>query len=521
MHNFRKSLHLTDKLGKFDPDSGRNGPAPVNDAMITFIVSIILLVAGYFLYGKLVSRYLDVDPSRKTPAYELQDGVDFTPLPTWKVFVIQFLNIAGLGPIFGAVTGAAFGPAAYIWIVVGCIFMGAVHDFFAGMMSIRNGGVNMPDLTSKYLGKGMKGVMNFVVAFLLLAVGVSFVIGPSGLMENLTGWDKEIWLYIIFGYYILATLLPVDKIIGSIYPFMGAILLFMAFGVGVMLIVGEINGTHQMIELTPSVLKNWHFAPEKNLIFPMMFIVISCGAISGFHATQSPMMARCLKNEKYARPVFYGAMIAEGVVAMIWATAAIAYCGGPEGLNNAMTSVGTEINGVIVKNAQAADLVDMICKSWLGKVGAVIAILGVVICPITSGDTAFRSLRLSVADFLKYDQKPVVKRLMVSLPIFVIAFFFCKVDFSTAWSYLGIANQTLAALVMWTGAAYLINKGKPHWMCSIPAAFLTFICVCFILVAPLGFGLAPIVGYIAGPIVALAVFVFCIIKGAKRDISSL
>lgn len=483
--------------------------------MITFITAILLLVIGYFVYGKIVERYLDVDPSRKTPAYEKADGVDFTPLPTWKVFVIQFLNIAGLGPIFGAVTGAAFGPAAYLWIVIGCIFMGAVHDFFAGMMSINNGGVNMPDIAAKYLGKGMKGVMNFVVVFLLMAVGVSFVIGPSGLMQNLTGIDKEIWLYVIFGYYIIATILPVDKIIGSIYPFMGAVLLFMAFGVGVMLIVGDLNGSHQMVELTPAMLKNWHFNPEANLLIPMMFIVISCGAISGFHATQSPMMARCLKNEKYARPVFYGAMIAEGVVAMIWATAAIAYCGGPEGLNNAMTSVGTEINGVIVKNAQAADLVDLICKSWLGKVGAVIAILGVVICPITSGDTAFRSLRLSLGDMLKYDQKPVMKRLLICLPIFIAAFFFCKVDFSTAWSYLGIANQTLAALVLWTGAAYLIVKGKPHWMCSVPATFLTFICVCFLMISPLGLHLDPVVGYVAGGVVALAAFIFCIVRSRR------
>lgn len=483
--------------------------------MITFLLSILLLVAGYFVYGKIVEKYLDVDPSRQTPAYAKADGVDFQPMSTWKVFVIQFLNIAGLGPIFGAVSGAAFGPAAYIWIVVGCIFMGAVHDFFAGMMSIHTGGMNMPEVTAKYLGKRMKGFMNFVVAFLLMAVGVSFVIGPAGLMQNLTSIDKEIWLYIIFGYYILATLLPVDKIIGSIYPFMGAILLFMAFGVGIMLIVGDINGTHEIMELTPAVLKNWHSNPEQNMIFPMMFIVISCGAISGFHATQSPMMARCLKNEKHARPVFYGAMIAEGIVAMIWATAAISYFGGPDGLNAAMSDTGTMVNGVLVKNAQAADIVDMICKSWLGKVGAVIAILGVVICPITSGDTAFRSLRLSVADFLKYDQKPIVKRLIVCLPIFVAAFFFCKVDFSTAWSYLGIANQILASLVLWTGAAYLINKGRAHWMCSIPATFLTFICVCFLMVAPLGFGLAPLVGYIAGAAVAIPAFIFCVVKGRR------
>ena len=357
--------------------------------------------------------------------------------------------------------------------------------------------------------------MNFVVAFLLMAVGVSFVIGPAGLMQNLTSVDKEIWLYIIFGYYLLATLLPVDKIIRSVYPFMGAILLFMAFGVGIMLIVGDINGTHQMMELTPAVLKNWHFNPEQNVLIPMMFIVISCGAISGFHATQSPMMARCLKNEKHARPVFYGAMIAEGIVAMIWATAAITYFGGPEGLNAAMTDTGTMVNGVLVKNAQAADIVDMICKSWLGKVGAVVAILGVVICPVTSGDTAFRSLRLSVADFLKFDQKPIARRLIVSLPIFVVAFFFCKVDFSTAWSYLGIANQILASIVLWTGAAYLISKGRAHWMCSIPATFLTFVCVSFLVIAPLGLGLAPVVGYIAGAAVAIPVFIFCVIKGRR------
>ena len=483
--------------------------------MITFIISILLLIAGYFLYGKVVERYLDMDPARKTPAYEKTDGVDFSPMPTWKVFVIQFLNIAGLGPIFGAVTGAAYGPAAYIWIVVGCIFMGAVHDFFAGMMSVHGGGVNMPDITSKYLGNKMKGVMNFVVAFLLMAVGVSFVIGPSGLMQNLTGLDKEIWLYVIFGYYIIATLLPVDKIIGNIYPFMGAVLLFMALGVGVMMIAGDIAGVHKMVELTPSDLKNWHSDPGANILIPMMFIVISCGAISGFHATQAPMMARCLKNEKYARPVFYGAMIAEGIVAMIWATAAMAYCGGPEGLNNAMTSVGTEINGEIIRNAQAADLVDIICKSWLGKVGAVIAILGVVICPITSGDTAFRSLRLSIADMFKYDQKPIAKRLAVCIPIFVVAFFFCKVDFSTAWSYLGIANQCLAMLVMWTGAAYLIAKGKPHWMCSLPATFLTFICISFIIISPLGFHLKPVIGYVVGIVCALSAFVFCLTKARR------
>jgi carbon starvation protein CstA len=287
-----------------------------------------------------------------------------------------------------------------------------------------------------------------------------------------------------------------------------------------MLVAGHFTGAHQMQEISLSSLRNWHSDPQHNVIFPMMFIVISCGAISGFHATQSPMMARCLKNERHARPVFYGAMIAEGIVAMIWATAAITYFGGPEGLNAAMSETGTVVNGVLVKNAEAADIVDMICRSWLGKVGAVIAILGVVICPITSGDTAFRSLRLSLADLLKYDQKPVAKRLVVCLPVFVAAFFFCKVDFSTAWSYLGIANQILATIVLWTGAAYLIQKGRAHWMCSLPATFLTFICVSFLVVAPLGLGLAPVVGYIAGGAVALPLFAFYIVR-ARRYTSSL
>ena len=482
--------------------------------MITFIASILLLVAGYFIYGKVVERFLGVDPSRKTPAYEKTDGVDYTPLPTWKVFVIQFLNIAGLGPIFGAIMGAAYGPAAYLWIVIGCIFMGAVHDFFAGMMSIRNGGLNMPDITGKYLGRGMKGVMNFVVAFLLMAVGVSFVTGPADLLQSLTSVDKEVWLYIVFAYYILATLLPVDKIIGSIYPFMGAALLFMAFGVGAMLIVGGINGSVVLTELTPATLKNWHFDPQSNLLIPMLFIVISCGAISGFHSTQSPMMARCLKSEKHARPVFYGAMIAEGIVAMIWATAAMAYFGGPEGLNNAM-SEGVEVNGVLTRITPAI-AVDMICKSWLGKLGAVIAIIGVIICPITSGDTAFRSLRLTLADLFKADQKPIAKRLAVSLPIFALAFFCCKMDFSTIWKYVGIGNQLLATLVLWTGAAYLINARKSHWMCSLPATFLTFVCVSYLIVAPNkngGLALDPMVGDISGIVVALSLLIFCIVKG--------
>ena len=485
--------------------------------MITFLLSIFALIAGYVVYGKIVERFIGVEPDRKTPAYELQDGIDFMPMPTWKVFVIQFLNIAGLGPIFGAIMGAAYGPAAYIWIVLGCIFIGAVHDFFAGMMSIRDSGVNMPDITGRYLGRVMRGVMNVVVAFLLLAVGVSFVTGPSDLIASLTGVNKEIWLYVIFAYYLLATLLPIDKIIGTIYPYMGAALLFMALGVGLMLIIGDISGMHKMIELIPENLKNWHFDPDNNIIIPMLFIVVSCGAVSGFHSTQSPLMARCLKNEKYARPVFYGAMIAEGVVAMIWATAAMTYFGGPEGLNNAM-SEGIMIDGVLTKVTPAI-AVDMICRSWLGRVGAVIAVIGVVVCPITSGDTAFRSLRLTIADFFKTDQKFISKRLIISIPVFVLAFFCCKMDFSTLWNYVGIGNQLLATIVLWTSAAYLISRGKPHWICSLPATFLTFVCTSYFLMAPYkagGLHMMPFVGYIAGIAISLSLLILCIIKSRKQ-----
>ena len=485
--------------------------------MITFVLSIFLLLAGYFVYGKFVERFLGADPARRTPAYELQDGVDFQPMATWKVFVIQFLNIAGLGPIFGAVMGAAYGPASYIWIVLGCIFMGAVHDFFAGMMSLRSGGANMPGITGKYLGNSMKVVMNVVVAFLLLAVGVSFVTGPADLIASLTGVNKEVWLYVIFAYYLLATMLPIDKIIGNVYPFMGAALLFMALGVGVMLIVGDLNGAHEMMELTPATLKNWHSDPQNNILVPMLFIVVSCGAISGFHSTQSPLMSRCLKNEKYARPVFYGAMIAEGIVAMIWATAAMAYFGGPEGLNNAMTE-GIMVDGVLTKITPAI-AVDLICKSWLGKVGAVIAVIGVVVCPITSGDTAFRSLRLTIADFLKTDQKPVMKRFLICIPIFALAFFCCKMDFSTVWKYVGIFNQVLATLVLWTSAAYLVDRKKPHWMCSVPAAFLTFVCVSYFVMAPHSTGglhLAPILGYIVGIAAALSLLVLFLVRSKRR-----
>lgn len=484
--------------------------------MITFLVCIAALVAGFFIYGRFVDRFFGSDPSRKTPAETMADGVDYIKLPTWKVFIIQFLNIAGLGPIFGAILGAAYGPVAYLWIVAGCIFMGAVHDYFSGMLSLRNGGVNMPDLVGMYLGPKVKNVLVILVCFLMLAVGVSFVTGPADLMQSLTGWDKTWWLYIIFFYYILATLLPIDKIIGSVYPLFGAALLFMAVGVFGAMIVGDIKGTVEMQEMTLSTFRNFHSDPQNNVLVPMLFVVISCGAISGFHATQSPLMSRCLKNEKYVRPVFYGAMIAEGIVAMIWAAAAIAYFGGPEGLNQAATE-GIMINGTLTKVTPAI-AVDMICRSWLGQFGAVIAIIGVVVCPITSGDTAFRSLRLTVADLARYDQKSILRRLVISVPAFAVAYFCCMVDFSTLWQYVGICNQLLAAFVLWMATAYLISVKKPHWMTSLPATFITFICVSYFFIAPYkagGLHLAPVAGYCAGAAEALGLLIYFIARGRK------
>ncbi len=455
------------------------------------------MIVGYFTYGKFTERFFGISSERATPVCRLADGVDYQRLKPWKIYVIQFLNIAGLGPIFGAVLGAAYGPVAYLWIVFGCIFMGAVHDYFSGMLSLRNDGMSLPDIIGKYLGKNIRKLMVVFTAFLLIAVGVSFVNGPSVLLASLTGWDMRIWLYVIFLYYIIATLLPVDKIIGKIYPVMGAALIFMAGGILVTMLYQAVAGDIAMTELTGETLGNLHAQADSNYLFPTMFVIISCGAISGFHATQSPMMARCMTDEKYGRPCFYGAMITEGIVAMIWAAAAMAYCGGPEGLNAA--------------GKEPAVLVEEVCKSWLGITGAVIAIIGVVICPITTGDTAFRSMRLIIADALKYTQKPVKNRLLVTVPIFVLAYFLCRFDFSTLWKYVGICNQVLTSITLWAGSVYLVRQGKPHWMLSLPAAFLTAVCIAYFMVSSHkagGLNLDHTVGWISGTVVALGILGF-------------
>ena len=472
--------------------------------MLTFIISIGLLIVAYFTYGKFVERFFGASSAIATPVKRLADGVDYHELKPWRIFVIQFLNIAGLGPIFGAILGAAYGPMAYVWIVIGCIFMGATHDYFSGMLSIRHDGTSLPDIVGKYLGNNVRKFMTFFTGFLLLAVGVSFVNGPADLLGNLTNMSMTPWLYVIFAYYILATLLPIDKIIGKIYPFMGMALIFMAVAVGGYLIYGGLSGQLYLEELTFDTMKNMHTDPANNILFPMLFIVISCGAISGFHATQSHMMARCMTDEKYGRPIFYGAMISEGIVAMIWATAAMAYFGGAEGLNTAATAGKTP-----------AIIVDAICNSWLGRLGAINAIIGVVVCPITSGDTAFRSMRLIIADALKFNQKPIKNRLIVSIPIFIIAYLLCNVDFSTIWKYVGIGNQVLATITLWTAATYLAKKGKAHWMMSIPATFLSIVCTTYFLIAPYKVGglyLSPSISYPIGAIVGIGLFVLFITK---------
>lgn len=465
--------------------------------MFTFVISILALILGYFVYGKFIERFFGADPNRKTPAYTSQDGVDFIPLPVWKVFMIQFLNIAGLGPIFGAILGAMYGPMAYVWIVLGCIFMGSVHDYFSGMLSIRNNGASLPELVGKYLGVTMQQILRVFTIILLIFVGVAFVTGPAGLLETLTGGGKMIWLYVIFAYYIIATLLPINKIIGKIYPFFGAALVFMAVSIAGAILIKSFNGDFNLIELSASGLKNWHHTPDKNILFPMMFIVISCGAISGFHSTQAPMMARCLKNEKQGRQVFYGAMIAEGIVAIIWATAAMNYFGGINELNSTLVAHGNN----------AAWVVNEISVSWLGKVGAIFAIVGVIALPISTGDTAFRSARLTVADIFKFNQSSVKNRLLVSLPLFIIGFILSQLDFATVWKYLGLSNQILSSIVLWMGAMYLVEEHKFHWIMSIPALFMTAVCATYFLVAPNnagGLALSTDIGYIVGPAVAVA-----------------
>lgn len=462
--------------------------------MTSFLIAIAVLIGGYVIYGTLVERVFGIDSKRITPAYELRDDVDYVPLPTWKVFLIQFLNIAGLGPIFGAIMGIMFGPAAFMWIVLGTIFAGGVHDFISSMMSMRAGGVSLPDVVGQELGSCIKKIMGGFSVLLLVLVGAVFVVTPADLLSVLTpsALDKTFWIAVIFGYYILATLLPIDKLIGRLYPVFGAALLFMAVGLmcymlfsGVAIPDGFADG-----------LGSRH--PSGNPVFPMMFVSIACGAISGFHATQSPMMARCLKNERLARPIFYGAMVAEGLVALIWAAATIAFMESYENLTAYMAAEGHS----------AATLVNAIAMDWLGVAGGVLAMLGVIAAPITTGDTALRSARLIVADFFKIDQRKLIKRLVLSLPIFALTFIVMLIDFNTLWRYFAWSNQTLAVFTLWAATVYLARRRLSFVITLLPAMFMTAVSVSYILFAPSpeGIGLSWWIAVTAGATVSVGLF---------------
>ena len=463
--------------------------------MITFIAAVLLLIAGYFTYGKFVEKVFGVNEQNECPAYTKQDGVDFVPLEWKRAGLIQLLNIAGLGPIFGPIMGALWGPVAFLWIVLGSIFAGAVHDYFSGMLSVRNGGAGLPDMVGKYLGKGMKAFTNFFALILLVLVGTVFMTGPAKLLANLTpGWmTLGVWVGIILVYYILATLLPVDKIIGRVYPFFGALLLVMAFGVGGAMILQG----YQIPELT---LANVH--PKGAPLWPLLFITIACGAVSGFHATQSPIIARCTQNEKYGRKIFYGMMIAEGIIALIWAAAGMSFYGSYEGLA-AMLAPG---------GAGPAGVVKEVATTMLGAVGGTLAVLGVIVLPITSGDTAFRGARMLIADFLKMNQKPFSKRLVIAIPLFTVGYLLTLIDFNFLWRYFAWANQTTAMIMLWTAAVYLVQNKKFHWVASVPAAFMTVVTFTYILMAPEGFKLATGIAYPLGFALALIPIVLFVKK---------
>jgi len=455
--------------------------------MATFLIGLGVLAGGYFLWGGLMDRSLRPDPSRPTPAIRRPDGVDYVPMATWRVYLIQLLNIAGLGPVFGPIMGALWGPQVFLWVVLGTIFGGAVHDHLSGVMSIRNDGAGLPDLIARYLGGAIRHVAVLFILTLMVLVGTVFVKGPAALIvsilpaETVAGWfglegagflgesfhGLSVWLWVvmlfIFLYYVVATLLPIDRIIGRLYPFFAASLLVMVAGLGGAILLGRID--------TPGfTLANLH--PQGIPAWPIIFITVSCGAISGFHATQSPLMARCLKSERHMRLVFYGAMVGEGIIALVWATVSQGYYGGPAGLAAAL---GPNLNNATV-------VVHAICTDVMGPFGGILAILGVVVLPITSGDTAFRVGRLILADYFHLPQDRPRNRYVLALPLFAVSLVLNFVPFGVIWRYFGWANQTLAAVTLWAGAAFLSRRGKAWWLAALPATFMTVMTVTFLLV---------------------------------------
>ncbi|TDM30951.1 carbon starvation protein A [Macrococcoides canis] len=454
--------------------------------MITFLLSIVLLVIGYFTYGYYIEKMFGVKDKRPTPAYDQRDNVDFVPMNTKSNALIQLLNIAGVGPIFGPIMGALYGPVAFIWIVLGCIFAGAVHDYLTGMISIRNKGAHLPELAGKFLGKTMKHIVNIFTLLLLLLTATVFVSSPAILIHGL--FDKKIALgliiFVIFVYYFLSTVLPIDKIIGRIYPVFGAFLLISAVGIFFRLI----QTGAPIPELT---LTNMH--PDNLPVFPLLFFTISCGALSGFHATQSPIISRTTKNESNARPIFYGMMILEGIIAMIWAAAAMSLFDGYGGLQE------------VLAEGEAALVVSKVSTMLLGSFVGTIAILGVIVLPITSGDTAFRSARMIIADYINLNQQAIAKRFYIAIPLFAISFILTKMDFSMLWRYFSWANQTTAVIALWVGAMYLLLAKKNYLVAALPATFMTYNVFVYILSQPIGFGLDLTLSYYVGLIFTLGV----------------
>lgn len=441
--------------------------------MITFIICLALLVTAYFTYGRYLEKVADADDSNPTPSMRMADGVDYIPMPRWRVFLIQLLNIAGTGPIFGAILGACFGPVAFLWITLGGIFFGAMHDYLSGILILRHDGKSLPEVIGEYLGLNARAVVRVFSVGLLVLVGAVFILSPAQLLASMVpAVGKDAWVWIILVYYVIATMLPVDKVIGKLYPIFGIALIAMAAG----LLFVILSGAYPVPELT--TLHNFQLDPEKLPIIPTLFITIACGAISGFHATQSPLMARCVTSEKKCRSVFYGSMISESVIALIWAAVAMAFFYGPTGLGEQLAEHG----------GNAAWAVDVISRSTLGTVGAVLALLGVVAAPITSGDTAFRGARLIVADVFNIDQRPILKRFVICIPLFAIGYGITLINFDVVWRYFAWANQALACVVLWTIFVWLARNAKNYWIALIPALFMTFVETYFVLISPQFFG---------------------------------
>ena len=495
--------------------------------MVTFFVALAILIGGYIIYGSIVERIFK-PTDNPTPAIANPDGVDYVPISTAKAFLIQLLNIAGLGPIFGAISGAMWGPSVYIWIVAGTLLAGAVHDFMAGMLSERNDGASISEVTGKYLGPVMHNVMRVFSVILLVLVGVVFMVGPAGLLARLTPeWlNVRVWTVIILCYYFLATLLPIDKIIGKVYPIFGILLILMAFGI----IIGTImhSGERPMMEMTlknlfPGTVDDAGNVVGVRPIWPLMFITVACGAISGFHATQSPIVSRCIKSEKEGRKIFYGAMVAEGIIALIWASAAVAFFWNKDGDGTGLAALKA------IGGGNSNSVYDM-CVALLGKVGGPIALLGVIVCPITSGDTAFRSARMTIFDWFKLDEKKIKVRLGVAIPLLLIGYAISFINYNVVWRYFSWSNQTLAMIVLWAGAVYLAtnyeNKNR-CWIAAAPATFMSAVSITYLMYAPECFNLGAkgasgltisyAVGIIAA-VVCLAIFLFTAYRNPEASL---